>query len=207
MAGYDYYHTAEILHAAMPYVDYRTQTFMDFYTKFLEFMGSYNNFTHNTNVAACGFEDDHIDFEGLLAGIRPVCNVKERELVDNILNIFNAKRVFETYNTYMSAMKSMQGQEDTFYSDTSYDTEYASGSVHGAEAKSNQGGSSNPGNNSNQSGNQSANQSSNQQNNGFNPNMLNMLKAFVPPEQASTFENLSMLFNTMSYDSNKSDNS
>jgi hypothetical protein len=38
--------------------------------------------------------------------------------------------------------------------------------------------------------------------------MFDMLKAMVPPEQMSTFENLSMLLNTMSYDNtNKPDDS
>ncbi|MBH1942176.1 hypothetical protein I5677_14850 [Mobilitalea sibirica] len=35
-----------------------------------------------------------------------------------------------------------------------------------------------------------------------NKSMLEMLKAMIPPEQQSTFENLSMLFNSMSYDDN-----
>lgn len=35
--------------------------------------------------------------------------------------------------------------------------------------------------------------------------MLDMLKAMIPPEQQSTFNNLSMLFNSMSYDDNKSE--
>jgi hypothetical protein len=36
-------------------------------------------------------------------------------------------------------------------------------------------------------------------------NMINALKTMIPPEQMSTFENLRMLFNAMSYDNNKSD--
>ena len=41
-----------------------------------------------------------------------------------------------------------------------------------------------------------------------NNQMFDMLKAMIPPEQMSTFENFSMLFNTMSYDNNsKSDDS
>jgi hypothetical protein len=39
-----------------------------------------------------------------------------------------------------------------------------------------------------------------------NSGMLDMLKNMIPPDQMSTFENLRMLFNTMSYDdSSKSD--
>lgn len=35
-----------------------------------------------------------------------------------------------------------------------------------------------------------------------NSNMLHMLKNMIPPDQINTFENLRMLFNTMSYDDN-----
>ena len=34
----------------------------------------------------------------------------------------------------------------------------------------------------------------------FNEKMLNMLKSIVPPEQRATFDNLSMLLSSMSYD-------
>lgn len=67
------------------------------------------------------------------------------------------------------------------------------------------------GNNTTASFNDNANRNSNQSNNANtnNATMMNMVKNMVPPDQMGAFQNLSMLFNTMSYtDSNnkKKDN-
>lgn len=111
MADDNYMHTAEIMKAALPYVDVQTKTTMEFMYKLFDFMGSFKNLTKPINMAACGFQNPKINIEGLLNGIRPLCSSKERELVDRILNIFNIKRMYETYNNYMSVLKTMPGFE------------------------------------------------------------------------------------------------
>lgn len=111
MADDNYMHTAEIMKAALPYVDVQTKTTMEFMYKLFDLMGSIKNLTKPNNMAACGFQKPKINIEGLLNAIKPLCTSKERDLVDRILNIFNMKKMYETYNNYMSVLKTMPGFE------------------------------------------------------------------------------------------------
>lgn len=108
MADNNFMHTAEIMKAAIPYVDARTKTTIEFVSKIFDLMNSYRSFTNPTDLAVCGFQNQSINIEGLLNGIRPLMKGKELEIVDRILNIFNMKKMFETYKTYMDMMKTMQ---------------------------------------------------------------------------------------------------
>lgn len=105
-----YLHTAQIMKAALPYVDVRSKTTMEFMYKFLDFMGSFQTIT-KPSVTACGFQNPKINLEGLLSGIKPFCNDREKVVIDRILNILNMKKMYETYSNYMSAMKTMPGFE------------------------------------------------------------------------------------------------
>lgn len=111
MADQDYNHTAELIKAAIPYVDSNWKGPAELIAKLLDLLGSFKSIGNNGTLSASSFRDfkiDKIDIEGLLKGIRPICNNKEQEIVDRILNIFNMKRMFEMYNNMMSAMKTMQ---------------------------------------------------------------------------------------------------
>jgi hypothetical protein len=61
------------------------------------------------NMAACGFEDQKINVEGLLTAVRPLCIGRELAIVDQILSMFNAKKMYDTYKKYMDMMKDMNG--------------------------------------------------------------------------------------------------
>lgn len=265
MADQDLIHTSEIIKAAVPYFDSKTKGLADLFAKLLDFMGSFKQAGKSGNVAATGFQASNIDIEGLLKGIRPICNTKEREFVDRILNIFNIKRMFEMYNNLMSTMKTMQEFGGFNFSDSGTDTDNVTGNFTSAnfesifknagfnpfsgnsnssaandsnEASNNLGGTDNsfrgdssdtdsspkaadffksessqtadfsgsaPSGAASQSA--SAGTSENTSNNSFagngmNSKMFDILKTMVPPEQQSTFENLSMLLNAMSYDNN-----
>lgn len=245
MADQDLMHTVELAKAALPYLDSKTRVMAELLTKILDVMGSFKTMT--SNLAACGYDGKKLDVEGMLTGIRPVCNKKEREIVDRILNIFNMRRVMETYNNMMSAMKTMQE-----FGDFPFDTGNAdvdSDTVTGNFSSMNfesifqaMNSSNNEDNNGDYSNFNSAETNidfdrepigdaydnspiedaydssstrddfvdenhsqvnpSSPQSNISNKRMLEMLKAMVPPEQQSTFENLSMLLNTMTYDNN-----
>jgi len=247
MADNDYLHIAQIMEAAMPHVDIRTKLTIDLMSKLFGFMGSLRNFNKASDLAVCGFENEKMELEGLLSAIRPLCSGKEKVFVDQILSMFQAKRMFETYKTYMDAMKAMQGFEGSPFGDFSsgnnaenssdhtsgfdfssffnafgnnsssesdrasdqdinspfdssglhdadspfdsisdYDSKFTSDSAYNNDAAA-------------------SNASSSSEGSDSKNNMLNMLKAMIPPEQLSTFENLSMLLNTMSYDNSKSD--
>jgi hypothetical protein len=202
MADQDFSHTAEIMKAALPYIDSRTRVLAEFFTKAFDLMGSLKLFT-SFNLAACGFEGTKTDMEGLLTGIRPLCTLKEREFVDRILNFFNMKRMFEMYNNMMSAMKTMQEFDGFPFGDsgTGDDTDNVTGNFSNLNFESIFG---NSKDSSDKEEAETKQESSDSDSNKSmqNNKMFEMLKAMVPPEQMSTFENLSMLLNSMTYDNN-----
>lgn len=212
MANLNYLHTAEIMKAALPYFDSMSRIRMEFFTKMLDLMGSFNNFSGHNSMVACGSDNSSIDMEGLLNGIRPFCDSKERDIIDRILNIFNMKRMFEMYNNLMSTMKTMQefGGFSFTEEDSKDDTDTVTGNFTGSNFDSIFNGDSSEDTMSEDAtfgDNQSHTNSNEKNSSGDNP-MFDMLKTMIPPEQQSTFENIRMLFNTMSYDSNsKSDDS
>ncbi len=210
MANQNYMHTAEIVKASLPYFDDRTRSKVELVSKLFDLMGSLN-IIGKESMVACGYETLNIDVEGLLNGIRPICDHKEREIVDRILSIFNAKRMFEMYNNFMNMMKTMQefegfpfGEGDNKYdtdnvtgnfSDSNYDSIFRSFTQGTDHTKAEEVKEEKRENNSETKDSGFANQA-----------MFDMLKTMVPPEQQSTFDNLRMLFSTMSYDNNsKSD--
>lgn len=212
MANQNYLHTAEIMKAALPYFDSMTRIRMEFYTKALDLMGSLSTLSGRNSMVACGYENTSIDVEGLLNGIRPLCDNKERDIIDRILNIFNMRRMFEMYNNLMSTMKTMQefGGFSFTDEDSKDDADNVTGNFTGFNFDSIfQGGSSEDTNSEDAASKDSHNHTHNNESSFTNDNpMLEMLKTMMPPEQQGTFENLRMLLNTMSYDNNsKSDDS
>ena len=212
MANQNYLHTAEIMKAALPYFDSMTKVRLEFFTKALDLMGSLNNLSGRNSMVACGYETSSIDMEGLLNGIRPLCDSKERDIIDRILNIFNMKRMFEMYNNLMNTMKTMQEFGGFPFTDegSKDDTDTVTGNFSGSNFDSIfREGDSEDNRSENTASQDNQNHAHNNENSFTNDSpMFEMLKTMMPPEQQSTFENLRMLLNTMSYDNNsKSDDS
>lgn len=197
-------HNMELLKAAMPYVDSSAQSFICLLLGFYEFMDCLYCF-NSGSMSACNYEGRKVDLEAMLNSIRPKCNKKEQEIVDRILSIFNAKRMFDMYNTYMAAMKAMQ-EFSEFTHEASGDGEgYASegSSCHdfSSDSREPEGRSTDASDNGPQTCGPEAFDSENPVDG--TDNMMEMLKDMIPPEQMETFKNLSMLFQSMSYDDNK----
>jgi hypothetical protein len=221
MADRDMMHTAEIVKAALPFVDSKTKGMGELFVRVFELMGTLNSAKNVENLAACGSTASKIDMEGLLNGIRPVCNHKERDIIDRILNIFNMRRMMEMYNNMMEAMKTMQEFGGFPFGDSgsSADTDTVTGNFGGMNFDSifnmmNQGSEEKKepdidvGQADNVNYQREAEENSGNQNGNWNPGsgsndrMFEMLKTMIPPEKQGTFENLSMLLKTMSYDNN-----
>lgn len=226
MADTNILHTTEILKAALPYVDARTKTTMDLLVKLYELIYSFRKLRAN-RLITCGYEDQKADVEAMLNSIRPLCRDKERSLVDQILGVFQAKRMYTMYNTYMSTIKTMQefggfpsGGEgeasDNFmnnFAGYDFSSFFGSGSDNGSDENSAAAeayraeGSSEECDQAPKQGEAEeeihTENAADHQGSGDNSQMFDMLKNMIPPEQMSTFENLRMLFNTMSYDDNK----
>lgn len=104
-------HTTELLNTALPYVEGKAKLVLDLFVKFYELIICIQNFKTN-DITACGFNNEKVDLEALLKNIKPKCNKEERVLVDKLLNIFQAKKIFEMYNSYMEVMNAMEGFND-----------------------------------------------------------------------------------------------
>lgn len=221
MADQDMLHTAQLVKAALPFIDTRSKVMAELFVKVFELMGSMRTIRDSSNLAACGFEAGKIDVEGLLNGIRPICNLREIEIVDRILNFFKMKKMFEMYNNMMETMKTMQEFGGFNFQDagTGADTDHVTGNFGGTgfesifqslknsafggtENESNPSTSEEPGK-TNESAEETSEHTSSAANpGGSNDKMMELLKTMIPQDKISTFENLSMLLNTMSYDSN-----
>ncbi|NLK99823.1 MAG: hypothetical protein GX271_04080 [Clostridiales bacterium] len=241
-------HTADLLKTALPYVDAKSRLTLELLVKLYELIICMRNFTNN-DISACGFDNDKADMEALLKNIRPKCNKDEQAFVDKMLNVFQAKRMFEMYNTYMGAMKAMEGFEgfgggntngdnDSDGEADSYGTnsffnnlkDFDFSSIFGDNFDSEEF-MNNYNNmitdkvdseeiiventydsylddsklveeqdNTNSSNNDIANTNNNDK------DMFEELKSMIPPDQMQTFENLRMLFGSMSYDDSKKPN-
>jgi len=174
-------HTAELLRTALPYVDIRSRLALELLVKIYDLLICIQNFRNN-DISACGYENKEADIESLLSNIRPVCNESERVFVDKMLQVFQARRIFEMYNAYMEAMNLMNDSEGL--------GEGSEGSGGNDEIYEN----GESGHSENDSG----------------PNdissFLEELKAMMSPEQAQTYENLRMLFASDTYDDSNNHN-
>lgn len=222
MADRDILHTAEIMKAALPFIDTRHRSAAEIFMKIIDLLANLKSMKSTVNMTSAANESISFDLEGMLNSIRPVCNNKERDIVDKILNFFNMKRAFEMYNKMNEVMNSMKDFEGFPFADTGSEAETVTEDFAGMSYDSifrdskedtpiddfsyadtldqqaqDYGDDPSSGDHQTPSG------------SGFqmNDKMLEMLKTMVPPEQKATFENLSMLFNTMSYDNNKPDDS
>lgn len=207
MARQNYSHTADIMKATLPYFDSRTRPKVEVLSKLLDLMGNLNIFGRESMVA-CDSNTVSIDVEGLLNGIRPLCDSREREFVDRILNIFNMKKMFEMYNNFMNVMNTMQGFGGFPFgnNENKDDTDTVTGNFTGSNFESIFQAFTNSSDDHKAAEEKEDNPppptENQKEGNATKDAMFDMLRGMVPAEQQSTFENLRMLFNTMSYDNN-----
>jgi hypothetical protein len=201
-------HTTELLRTALPYVDVKSRLTLELLVKLYELILCIRNYT-TRNISSCSYQNEKIDMETLLNNIRPKCNEKERSFVDRMLNIFQAKRMFEMYNTYMEAMNAMEGFEGFGGNNNGNDSDENTDNIKDYDFSSIFGDNPNSDDiydiatkNNDFSGESVDDNTSDYDNN----SMFEELKAMIPPDQMETFENIRMLFGSMSYDdSNKPD--
>lgn len=235
MAEDDLLHTVDLLKTALPYVDVKSRLTLELLVKLYELIICMRNFTNN-DISACGFENDKADMETLLVNIRPKCRGEEQAFVDKMLNVFQAKRMFEMYNTYMEAMNAMEGFDGFNNGNTDKDTnatgsnsaeslmnsfknfDFTSifGGDFNAEEFLNSYNSEDSDATDNVDNNITSNNTDKEDNITSNDNkvdefynndeMFEELKSMITPDQMQTFENLRMLFGSMSYDDNNKPN-
>lgn len=91
-------HTMNILKAASPYVAAKSRHSVDILLKATELMDSFQN-NDLGDLSACDINNGNGDLEGMLNNVRNFCSVKERDLVDMILNFMKAQKFYHTYQS------------------------------------------------------------------------------------------------------------
>lgn len=142
-------HTMKLLKAALPYVDTGEQQFLCIYLKFSEFVNTLQYCSKKeTKVRACkSQENQQNNMIEMVAALKKVCNEKEAETLDMMLNFLQAMQLYQTYQEFYKTTEQTK-EEDSPNS--------ASGGSGGTQ--------------------------------------LDMLKAFLTPEQQTMFETYKSLF-------------
>ncbi|SHO51230.1 hypothetical protein [Anaerocolumna xylanovorans] len=151
-------HMVDIMKAALPHLDGRTQESASLIIKTSELMDTLQTVKNDDRVSASGLNMQSIDIEALLNSIRNVCYAKEKQIIDNILNFLRMKNMFETYSSLSNMMAFQQSTGEN---------------QENSKENSGTGGT------------------------GFSPDMMEILSSMLTPEQKSTFDNFSMMFNMM----------
>lgn len=142
-------HSLDILRAAIPYIDRRTQRTLNLAIQAAELSHTLRESRTQPELSALDLEPFEFNIEGLLVSIKEVCSKREREQIDFFLNIMSTKKLYDTYSLLTKGNDSMKNHYTGFPN----------------------------------------------LNAGFNN--MDLLKTFLSPEQASTFETMSTLMSAM----------
>lgn len=93
-----YKHAVDLMSAALPYANTRARANMEVLIKAGELMDSFH-MTHSSELSACDLSTETIDIEALLLSLQKVCNTKELELVNTILNFMKTRKIYQTYQS------------------------------------------------------------------------------------------------------------
>lgn len=99
-------HTLDIIKAAFPYLDSQSQQTLNVFIKTGELFETFHSIQPGNLVTSLSVRKQSIDIEALLNGIRDVCNKREKDLIDMILNFYMVKNLYSTYATLASTMAS-----------------------------------------------------------------------------------------------------
>lgn len=93
-----YKHAVDLMSAALPYVNTRAKANMEVLIKAGELIDSFQ-FTNSPEISACDISNQTVDLEALLVNLQGVCNTKELELVNTILNFIKTRKIYQTYQS------------------------------------------------------------------------------------------------------------
>lgn len=107
----NYKHIADLMHAAIPYVNVNQKARMEMLIKASEFVDSFQ-FTQSPELSACDISDESVDYEALLQSLQSVCTSNELELVNTILNFLKTQKIYQTYQSMREFLPA--GESSTF---------------------------------------------------------------------------------------------
>ena len=106
-----YKHIADLMQAAIPYVNTGQKARMELLIKASEFVDSFQ-VTQSSELSACDISNETVDYEALLQSLQSVCNPKELELVNTILNFIKTQKIYQTYQSMREFLPA--GESSTF---------------------------------------------------------------------------------------------
>lgn len=91
-----YSHVLELLHAAIPYVNTPSKAKMEIFIKVGELADSLAA-PKQQELTACDLPSEPTDMEGLLQSLQSVSTPAEHELLNNLQNIVQTQKLYQTY--------------------------------------------------------------------------------------------------------------
>ena len=95
-------HNIEMIKAALPYMNPRTQKSFEILVKADELKNSIENLD-NSELSACEVKQNSIDMESFLIQMRALGNKRECEMIDSILHFIKMQKLFAAYRSFMNA--------------------------------------------------------------------------------------------------------
>lgn len=107
-------HNMKLIKAALPYIQISEQRFLSIYLKFSEFINTIHFFSSkDSSLTAC---EEQTDSQGnmmeMVTALKAVCDDKERETLDMMLNFLQAMQLYKTYSEFYKTSSEFQQESD-----------------------------------------------------------------------------------------------
>lgn len=93
-----YKHLADLMSAAIPYVNVGQRARMEMFIKASEFVDSFQ-FTQSPEISACDISGESVDYESVLQSLQSVCTPNELDMVNTMLNFIKTHKIYQTYQS------------------------------------------------------------------------------------------------------------
>lgn len=212
-------HTLDVVKAAMPHVHPRAQGGMKVLLKTSDLMSTIENGGQDEEISAMDLEAWKPEPEELLLSIKEVAYPQESDMLDVILNMFKARKLYSAYQAYSEEILEAQGlggNNNRYRNNNPFNMFNAFNPFNMFGMNPGMGPRGNP--NRNQANNRNAGRekvtstdantantanatstgnATGNQNGGQMPNFFNFLMSQMSPEQKQTFDMLNMMMNNM----------
>lgn len=95
-------HNIEMIKAALPYMNPRTQKSFEILVKTDELMNTIQGLD-DAELSACDVKPNSIDVETFLIQMKALSNKRETELIDNMLHFIKMQKLLTAYRSFMTA--------------------------------------------------------------------------------------------------------
>lgn len=107
-------HSMKLIKTALPYIDISEQRFLSIYLKFSEFVNTIQLFSEKpSELSACKKKSaDTGNVSKMLHALKNVCDDKERETMDMILNFMQAMQLYQSYNEFFATSRENNSEHE-----------------------------------------------------------------------------------------------